>query len=197
MMQVPPGIQQLDSFRLPMGFRGRHAVIVQLWWIVQGTLFSYSPQFMYGWRRWLLRLFGAQIGKSVLVRPSVRISYPWKLVVGDYAWIGDDVVLYSLGEIEIGENAVISQRSYLCAASHDYLAPDFPICAKKLTIEPGVWLATDVFVAPGVTVGAGSVVGARSSVFHDLPSMMVCMGSPAKPIKPRFKGDLCADLCGM
>lgn len=179
-------IQQLESFRLPTGFRGRTAITVQLWWIVQATLFACSPQFMYGWRRWLLRLFGAQVGGGVLVRSSVKTTYPWKVTIGDYAWIGDDVVLYSLGEIEIGNNAVVSQRSYLCAASHDYKQTDFPIYAKKVCVGAQTWLATDVFVAPGVSIGEGTVVGARSSVFHNLPPMMVCVGNPAKPIKPRL-----------
>jgi len=185
-------IQKLSSFKLPHGFRGRSAFVVQLWWLIQMWLFSLSPQFMYGWRCFLLRLFGARIGRGVLIRPSVKVTYPWKLSIGDLAWVGDDVVLYSLGEIEIGANAVISQRSYLCAASHDYTKPDFPIYAKKICIGEQAWLATDVFVSPGVTVGMGAVVGARSSVFHDLPPMMVCVGSPAKPVKSRGSGDKCA-----
>lgn len=178
-------VQQLNSFSLPAAFRGRSAVVVQLWWLVQATLFACSPQFMFGWRRWLLKLFGAKVGKRVLIRPSAKTTYPWKVTIGDFAWIGDDVVLYSLGEIEIGANAVVSQRSYLCAAGHDYTQPEFPIYDKKVVIGDQAWLATDVFVAPGVTVGEGAVVGARSSVFHDLPPMMVCVGSPAKPIKNR------------
>lgn len=192
MIDVGKIAQQLDDFRLPPGFRGRSAVVVQLWWLVQSTLFSCSPQFMYGWRRWLLKLFGANVGQGVLVRPSAKMTYPWKVTIGNHAWIGDDVVLYSLGEIEIGTNAVISQRSYLCAASHDYTKPDFPIYDKKICVGAQVWLATDVFVAPGVTIGEGTVIGARSSVFHDLPPMMVCVGSPAKPIKHRINGDACA-----
>lgn len=178
-------VQNLNAFRLPPGFRGRSAVTVQLWWILQATVFACSPQFMYGWRRWLLRCFGAQVGKDVLIRPSVRVTFPWKVSIGDYAWVGDDVVLYSLGEIEIGKNAVVSQRTYLCAASHDYTKVDFPIHSAKIRIGSQAWLATDVFVAPGVTIGEGAVVGARSSVFHDMPPMRVCTGSPAKPGKPR------------
>jgi putative colanic acid biosynthesis acetyltransferase WcaF len=177
--------QQINTFNMPKNFRGRGALNVQLWWLVQSTLFGRSPQFMYKWRNFLLRLFGAKIGQGVIIRPSVKITYPWKLTIGDYSWIGDDVNLYTLGEIEIGNNTVISQKSYLCAASHDYDKPDFPIWAKKITIEDECWLATDVYVAPGITVGRGAVVGARSSVFKDLPPGMVCIGSPAKPVKER------------
>lgn len=185
-------VQQLDKFQLPKGFRGQSALVVQLWWLVQATLFACSPQFMFAWRRWLLRLFGAKVGQSVLIRPSAKVTYPWKVTIGDHAWVGDDVVLYSLGEIDIGAHAVVSQRSYICAAGHDYTKTDFPIFDNKVCIGEQAWLATDVFIAPGVTVGKGVVVGARSSVFHDLPPMMVCVGSPAKPIKSRVSSDQCA-----
>ena len=178
--------QRLDKFKLPKDFRGRSAAVVQLWWLVQTTLFSLSPQFMYGWRRLLLRLFGAKIGKNVLIRPTACITYPWKIRIGDRSWIGDHVVLYSLGEIEIGNDVVISQKSYLCAATHDYTKPSFDIVAKKITVHDQAWIATDVFVAPGVTIGCGTVIGARSSVFTDLPEGMICMGTPAKPIRPRI-----------
>ena len=178
-------MQQLNTFKLPKNFRGRNAFVVQLWWLVQSILFSNSPQFMYGFRRFLLRLFGAKIGKDVIIRPTVRITYPWKVSIGDYSWIGDDVVLYSLGEIEIGNNVVVSQKSYICAASHDYLKSNFPIFAQKVTIKDECWLATDVFVAPGITIHRGTVVGSRSSVYKDLPENKVCMGNPAKIIRER------------
>ena len=126
--------QDLNSFKLPPNFRGRNAFTVQLWWLVQSVLFKTSPQFLYGWRNFLLRLFGAKIGKKVIIRPSVKVTYPWKLSIGDYSWIGDDVALYTLGNIEIGDNVVISQRSYLCTGSHDYLQEDFPIYQKPINI---------------------------------------------------------------
>ena len=178
-------MQLLNTFKLPENFRGKNAFVVQLWWIVQGTFFRMSPQFMYGFRRFLLRLFGAKIGKKVIIRPTVRITYPWKVSIGNYSMVGDDVVLYSLGDIEIGDNVVISQKSYLCTGSHDYLQIDFPIFAKKITIENQCWLATDVFVAPGITIKEGTVVGSRSSVYKDLPANKVCIGNPAKIIRER------------
>ena len=177
--------QRLDRFNLPENFRGRPAWVVQLWWLMQDTLFRWSPQFMYGWRRWLLRLFGAKIGEKVLIRPTVRVTYPWKVRIGNYSWIGDDVVLYSLGEIEIGEHTVISQKSYICTGSHDFTKPSFNIYAMLVRIEDQVWVATDVYVAPGVTIGKGTVVGVRSTVLHDLPAGKICYGSPAKPVRDR------------
>lgn len=178
-------MQELNKFNLPENFRGKSALIVQLWWLVRYLLFKPSPQFLYGWRRFLLRCFGAKIGKKVIIRPTVSITYPWKIEIGDYSWIGDDVVLYSLGEISIGANSVISQRSYICTGSHDYTKTDFSIYAKKITIEDSCWIATDVFVASGITIKKGAVVGSRSSVYKDLPEFTICIGNPAKAIKER------------
>lgn len=177
--------QDLSLFKLPANFRGESAFSVQIWWLVQSTLFQWSPQFAYGFRRWLLRRFGAHVGSNVIIRPSATITYPWKVRIGDFAWIGDDVVLYSLGEIDIGANAVVSQRSYLCAADHDYMQVDFPIRSRKISIGSEAWVAADVFIAPGVTIGQGAVIGARSSVFGDMPAGMVCFGYPCKPVKER------------
>lgn len=177
--------QDLSLYKNPKNFRGKSKLTVQLWWIVYALLFKPSPQLLYGWRRFLLRCFGAKIGKKVIIRPSAQITYPWKVTIGDYSWIGDEVVLYSLGEIHLGSNTVISQRSYICTGTHDYTKNDFPIYSIRIIIEDGCWLATDVFVAPGVTIKEGTVVGARSSVFKDLDSFSVYTGSPAKFIKKR------------
>ena len=183
-------VQDLKSFRVPANFRGRPAWVVQVWWIVQATLFRASPQVLYGWRRFLLRLFGCSLGKGVLVRPTVEITYPWKVSIGDYSWIGHDVTLYSLGEIHIGSNVAVSQGSYLCAASHDMQSPSFDIYDKPICVEDEVWIAADVFVSPGARIGHGAVVGARSTVLDDLPPMMVSFGNPAKPVRPRLRPEV-------
>jgi putative colanic acid biosynthesis acetyltransferase WcaF len=187
MQDSPKRVQDLARFRLPPGFRGRSAALVQLWWLVQASLFRLSPQFCYGWRRWLLRLFGAEVGRGVLVRPTAKITYPWKLAIGERAWIGDEVILYTLGRIDIGADAVVSQRSHLCAGTHDHRQPDFAIRGGPITIGAEAWLAADVFVAPGIRIGRGAVVGARSSVFSDLPELMLCFGNPARPVRPRLE----------
>lgn len=178
--------QFLDSFKVPPNFRGRSAFIVQLWWIVESTLFAMSPQFMFAWRRFLLKIFGAKIGKNVKIRSTVRCTYPWKIKIGDHSWIGDDVVLYSLCDLEIGESVVISQKSYICTATHDQSKTTFDQIGKKVIIEDQVWIATDVFIAPGVTVGRGAVVGARSNVFSDIPSGTLSYGSPASVVRQRI-----------
>src|SRR5579863_5721945 len=133
--------QDLSTFTLPPGLRGRPNWYVQLWAIVQTLLFHPSPQVFYGWRRFLLRLFGAKIGKGVILRPSITVTYPWKLKIGNWSWIGDHVTLYTVGEIIIGESAVVSQLSYLCTSSHDYTRPTFDTLVEPIRIEPEAWLA--------------------------------------------------------
>jgi putative colanic acid biosynthesis acetyltransferase WcaF len=184
-MKNKRSVQNLAIFKIPNGFRGRSVFFIQCWWIVQSLLFGLSPQFMYSWRNFLLRIFGAKIGKGVKIRSTSRITYPWNISLGDNVWIGDNVVLYSLGKINISNHAVISQKCYLCAASHDYSKVSFPIFSDPIFISEEVWLCTDVFVGPGVKIGSGTVVGARSSVFKSLPSMKVCFGSPVRIVRSR------------
>lgn len=172
-------VQDLSLFRLPADFRGRSALVCQAWWIIQDTLFRWSPQFMYGFRNALLRLFGAQIGTAVMIRPTVRIQFPWKVIIGDYTWIGDHAELYSLGPISIGAHAVISQMCYLCTATHDPSEVDFPIYATSMTVGDEVWLCAGVFIMPGANIGRGAVVGARSLVTKDIPAMALAKGNPA------------------
>lgn len=161
--------------------RGRPGWFVLLWWLVQAVTFPLTLHQLNGLRCWILRQFGAKIGKGVVIRPTVRVTFPWKLSIGDYSWVGDDVVLYSLDTIQLGSHCVVSQECYLCTGSHDLQDPAFGLHVAPIVIGNGAWVATDCFIAPGVTIGANTVVGARSSVLRDLPSGYVCFGSPCKP----------------
>jgi putative colanic acid biosynthesis acetyltransferase WcaF len=187
-------IQDLSKFKVPPGFRGRPAWFVQLWWIVEMLLFHPSPQVMFGWRRFLLRIFGARIGKGVLIRRSVSVTYPWKLTIGDLSWVGDHATLYTLGEITIGDNAVISQHAYLCTGSHDYTHPAFDQYVKPIHVEPEAWIATNVYVGPGVRIGRGAVVGACSVVLKDVPAKMVCAGNPLRVLRVRATERMPSDM---
>lgn len=178
--------QNLEKFTMPANFRGRNGIVVQLWWVIDAILFRTSPQVLYGWRRFLLRLFGAKIGKKVIIRPTVRVTFPWKVSIGDYAWIGDHAELYSLGEIVIGNNVVISQKSYICTGTHDYRSEAFDIYAKPINIKDKAWIATDVFIGPGVTIGEGAVVGARSTVLRDIEGGWIYAGYPLLKLKKRI-----------
>jgi len=169
---------------------GRPKFTVFLWFLVQDTLFRFSPIPCYGFRRWLLRRFGCKLGEDVIIRPRARFHYPWRIEIGDFSSIGDDVWLYSIAPIKVGSHAVISQKSFLCTAGHDYHDPYFKTVAKPITVGEGAWIAADVFIAPGVTIGDNAVVGARSSVFKDMPAEMICYGTPCQPRKPRQGSNL-------
>ena len=173
--------------------RGRPTWMIILWWFVQAIAFPLSFHNFNGLRIALLRWFGAKIGTGVVIRPTARFTYPWKVTIGDYSWIGDDVVFYSLAAIQVGAHCVVSQKSYLCTGSHDWQDPNFALIVAGIKIEDGVWIATDCFIAPGISIGANTVVGARSSVFSDLPGEQVCWGTPCRPQFARKMKDFIGD----
>lgn len=181
--------QRIDQFRLDPNYRGRPAWVCLAWLITQKSVFAWSPWFAFGWRNWLLRCFGADLAHHVGIRPGAVIKFPWKLRMGEWSSLADGVTVYNLGPVEIGAHCVISQNTYLCAGSHDVSRVEFPLLTSPIRIEDEVWIAADVFVHPGVTIGRGSVVGARSTVTRSLPAGQICAGSPARPIRPRLMED--------
>lgn len=185
MTPQPSRLQDLSAFRQPDGFRGRPAWFCQLWWLVQALLVCPSPQAAFAWRAWWWRRFGARLGKGTRIRPGVRLTYPWRFSAGNHVWIGDDVRLYNLAPICVGSHSVISQGSHLCAGDHDPADPAFPIRARAIHVGGQVWIAADCFIGPGVTIGDGSVIGARSVVFGDMPAGMICFGHPCRPKRQR------------
>ena len=179
-----PGGKQADlAFVSPWTLRqniGR-----ALWMIASKVLFRTSFHNWYGWRRFLLKLFGAKVGAKVRVRPTAHIEIPWNVELKDGAVIGDHAILYSLGKITVGRRAVVSQYAHLCAGTHDYRYRDFPLLRPPVVIGDDAWVAADSFVGPNVIIGDRSVVGARSSVFKDVPPDVVAVGNPAKAVKDR------------
>ncbi len=180
-----PSVIDLRKYDQSWFDRGKPGWYILFWWLVQAIAFPLSLHNFNFFRCGLLRLFGAKIGTGVVIRPTARFTYPWKIEIGDYSWIGDDVVLYSLDKITIGTNCVISQKSYLCTGSHNLQDEAFGLITTPIVISNGVWIATDCFIAPGVTIGANTVVGARSSVFKNLEGGQVAWGSPCKTQRPR------------
>jgi putative colanic acid biosynthesis acetyltransferase WcaF len=178
-------VQRLDTFKVPEGFRERPKWFIFLWWLTRDTIFICSPQPMYGFRAWLLRCFGARVGQGTAIRSTVRITYPWMVSIGNFAQIGDFAELYTLGRITIGDHAVVSQNSYLCTGSHDYKSLSFNIYSKPITIGPQAWVASHCFIGPGVTVGFGAVVGARSTVMKHIPPLKIAYGNPARVVGDR------------
>ena len=139
-----------------------------------------------GWRALILKMFGAKVGYKANIYASVKIWAPWNLSIGDYSSLGPEVDCYNQGKISIGKNSVISQKSYLCASTHDFTISKFPLIVKYIEIKDQVWIAADAFVAPGVTIGEGAVIGARSAVVKNVDDWTVVGGNPARYIKDRI-----------
>lgn len=156
-----------------------------VWTAVRLTMFLPSPRPFFGWRRFLLRLFGASVGRRVKIYPGAIIWAPWNFSAADDSVMGDGVDCYTVDRIELGEGAVVSQRAYLCAAGHDYNDPSFPLVTAPITIERKAWVAAEAFVGPGVTVGIGAIVGARAVVKNDVRPLEVVVGDPAVRIAVR------------
>jgi len=148
-------------------------------WACAWPLFRLSPRPCFGWRRLLLRLFGARIGQHVHVYPTTSITMPWNLELGDWASLGEQVFVYNLGPLTIGAKATISLRAFLCGGSHDETRPDLPLLRLPIQIGAEAWVCADAFVGPGVVVGDGAVVAARAVVVRDVPAWSVVAGNPA------------------
>jgi putative colanic acid biosynthesis acetyltransferase WcaF len=148
-------------------------------------LFRPTPSLLFGWRRFLLRLFGARIGKGVHVYPSVSVWAPWNLQMEDRSALGPGVNCYSVGPIFVGANATVSQNAHLCSAGHDIADIRFRLTIRPIRIGSNAWVAADAFVGPGVSIGEGAVVGARAAVFKEVKPWMVVGGNPAKVLKKR------------
>jgi len=177
---------RLDLYSQTEYSRGKSGFVVLLWWFIQGTIFRFSFHNMYGWRNFILRLFGAKIGTQVKIRSSARFTYPWKVKIGNYSWVGDRVELYSLDYITIGNHCVISQDSYLCTGGHKVDDPTFGLITSPILIKDGAWVASDVFVSAGITIHEMGVVGARSNVIQDVAANKIHVGNPARYLKDRF-----------
>ena len=154
-------------------------------WSFGRILFRLSPRPCFGWRRFVLRCFGARIGRHVHIYPSTRIYLPWNLTVGDWSAIGEDALIYSLGPVTIGCQATVSHRAHLCAGTHDYRQPDLPLLKPPIVVGDQAWICADAFVGPGVTVGEGAVVGACAVTMKDVPPWTVVAGNPARVIRKR------------
>ncbi|REK25698.1 MAG: putative colanic acid biosynthesis acetyltransferase [Planctomycetota bacterium] len=154
-------------------------------WACVAPLFRFTPRLCYAWRNGLLRLFGAKIGRGVRIYPSVKVTFPWNLEVGDFATIGRDVELYCLGKVVIGKGSLVSQRVHVCAGTHDYTQPNLPLLTPPIRIGQGVWCCADAFLGPGITVGDGAIVGARAVVVRSVDANVIVGGNPARAIGHR------------
>ena len=158
-----------------------------LWSICQNIIFKYSPRNFYSWRNLILRIFGANIHRTVRFKRTCKIENPKNLNIGRNSYFGDFVHIYNLGSIEIGEDVIISQKTFLCDGTHDYISENFELIVKSIVVESNVWIGADVFIGPGVKIGKDCVIGAKAVVLKEMPENFVCVGFPCKPLKIRYE----------
>ncbi|WP_256003320.1 WcaF family extracellular polysaccharide biosynthesis acetyltransferase [Pedobacter deserti] len=177
-----------DSYTSP-SFSIANRVMRLVWNVIYFLLFRYSPKPLHKWRAFLLTIFGAKVGRGAHIYPKAIIWAPWNLEIGDEAGVANGVDLYSQGKIKLGHRSIISQRVFLCAGTHDYTKSGHPLVTAPIIIGDHAWVAAEAFVHPGVNIGEGAVIGARSVVTKDMPAWTVCAGHPCKPLKPRIITD--------
>ena len=164
----------------------KHQIVRLLWGITWGLLARPFPRSMCsGWKRMILRMFGAKIDSTAVVYSSAKVYYPANLTMGRYSCMASDVDCYNVAPIVIGDNVTISQGAFLCTASHDITDTTNPLITARILIENQSWVAAEAFVGMGVTIGEGAVVGARAAVFKDVQPWTVVGGNPAQMIKNR------------
>lgn len=171
-------------------FSLRNRLARLLWNIVYVCLFRPSPRPFHGWREFLLRLFGAQLGKECHIYPGAVIWAPWNLICGNRVAVADGGEIYNPDIIKLDDCVTISQLAFLCGASHDYSTWAFPLISKQIHIKEHAWIASRAIIGMGVTIGEGCVIGAGSVVTKDMPAWSVCAGNPCRFIrKYEKKGD--------
>lgn len=156
-----------------------------LWDLAWPLLCGWTPKPLNGWRLFVLRRFGARLEGVPFVHQRARVQMPWKLTLHDRACLGDGAVAYSLGEIEVGEGATVSQEAYLCTGTHDFAAPELPLQTARVRIGAGAFIGARAFILPGVSIGARAVVGACSVVTKDVPAGAKVAGNPARVLGMR------------
>lgn len=176
---------RVDRAACPSSHSAANKLARLLWQVAHLMLFRPSPWFWHAPRRALLRLFGAKVGKHVQIMPSVQIWAPWNLSLGDYATVGSGVDLYDVDRIEIGAHATLSQRAFLCTATHDVDHPNMPLKTAPIRIGAGAWVCAEAYVHPGVAIGVDAVAGVRAVVLHDVPPGQIVGGNPAKFLRLR------------
>jgi putative colanic acid biosynthesis acetyltransferase WcaF len=182
----PPRVRN-DLFDSRAGLnRGRPIWIEALWYLCKCALFLTPLPVPSAFKRVILRGFGARIGKGVIIKPRVNIHFPWKLVIGDHTWVGEEVFLLNFEPITVGAHCCISQRAFLCTGNHDYRQPSMPFRNQPITIQNGAWVGAQAFVSPGVTIGVETVIAAGSVVTHSQPPRSVCSGNPCAVVRSRW-----------
>ena len=155
------------------------------WYIINIIFFKNALNPSSGLKTALLKLFGAKVGKGVIIKPSVNIKYPWKLNIGNDCWIGEEVWIDNLAGITLHNNVCISQGAMLLTGNHNYKRISFDLILQEIVLENGVWIGAQALVCPGVTCYSHAVLSAKSVAAHNLEAYTIYKGNPAIAIKER------------
>jgi len=166
-------------------YSGRSYAYRAAWLIVEALILLNPLVTSYTAKRWVLRRFGARLGKRVLIKPSVHVKYPWHLEIGDDAWIGERAWIDNFVKVRIGANAVVSQGAYVCTGNHDWSDPGMGLIVKPVTVEDGAWVGAFARIGPGVTVGREAIVTLGSVLLQDADERGVYTGNPAVRVRER------------
>lgn len=164
---------------------GRGKFVRTLWYFCSVALFEGGWLPVSGIKIRLLRLFGARIGRGVVIKPNVRIKFPWRLAIGDHCWIGQESWIDNMVAVEIGDHVCISQLVYLCTGSHDHRRRTFDLLPSPIRIGDGAWIGARATLLPGVSVGPNAIVAGGSIVTKDVAPAQIVGGNPAKEIALR------------
>ena len=156
-----------------------------IWFILNSLLLKSALPGSF-WRRSLLRLFGAKVGKGVVLKPRISVKYPWHLSIGDFSWIGERVWIDNLGKVIIGEHCCISQGALMICGNHNYKKPSFDLMVEPIHIENGSWVGAGSKIAPGVVMGNNCVLSMGSTAIGKLEPNSIYQGNPATKIKDRI-----------
>jgi len=157
-----------------------------LWIVVSAIFFSHSLAIITSLKVFLLRIFGAKVGKGVMIKPNVRIKYPWNLSIADYAWIGEDVWIDNLAFVSIGESACVSQGAMLLTGNHNFTKATFDLIVKPIVLEDGVWIGAKSIVCPGVHCYSHAILTVNSVATKNLEAYSIYQGNPATKQKDRI-----------
>lgn len=161
-------------------------IIVQIAWYFTNIIFFKNPfNILSPIKVALLRAFGAEIGKGVVIKPAVNIKYPWKLRIGDHSWIGEEVWIDNLSTVVIGSNVTISQGGLILTGTHDHTRTTFDFLSYPINLENGVWIGAKAVVFGGVTCGTHSILGMNSVAERNLERYTIYKGNPAVPVSTR------------
>lgn len=160
-------------------------ILAALWFVLGQPILSCSVLPSSKLRVWLLRLFGAQIGEGVVIKPRTRVKYPWLLQVADHAWLGEDCWIDNLCQVRIGASACVSQGAYLCTGNHDWSMSDFTLRRESICIGNMAWVGAKAVICPGVTLEEGAIATAGSVINKTLPAWTIWSGNPATFVRER------------